>query len=122
MLPCGTGIRSAVVVAEYLGSRTPSDLVYLLNLQLDKSIPTRAACPLCHKESRGGLPCIACLSRELARHGVPDTLLREATNLHADTEAAPTRLRRTMAAIQDSAAMSYRRRLANLVAEPPEHI
>lgn len=107
------------MVSQYLSTRTPEDLSHMLDRQLDPTCPEKAACPDCPDGHTGGLSCISCLTRELARIGVPEVILREAMVLHT---SHVHRTRRVISMIREHAGQAHGRRMAKLVAEPPEHI
>lgn len=110
------------MVSQYLSTRTPEDLSHMLDRQLDPTCPEKAACPDCPNGHTGGLPCIVCLTRELARAGVPDVILQEAMALHEAPVAHVQRTRRVIFMIREHAMQSHGQRLAKLLAEPPEHV
>lgn len=110
------------MVSQYLSTRTPEDLSHMLDRQLDPTCPEKAACPDCPNGAKGGLACIVCLTRELARIGVPDIILQEAMALHGAPVAHVQRTRRVILMIREHVGQAPGRRLAKLLAEPPEHI
>lgn len=59
------------------------------------------------------------VKRELAQIGVPEVILREAMVLHT---SHVHRTRRVISMIREHAGQAHGRRMAKLVAEPPEHI